>query len=116
MNRITTNAEVVANGPGYANGPVYVMGMDIKSEIERIKSELELIKNYKPEQIENVINQLLEKNILQEESQSELKSALNVAIKITDWASRVQFWYETLKLIKHPLVIYLIMTLLKLQQ
>lgn len=114
--RMTVNAEMVTNGPVYANGPVFVMGMDIKAEIENIKAELELLKNYKPEQIEYVVKELLKKEgVIKESERSKLKSALDTAIKMTDWASRVQFWYNTIKLISDPFLHHLIMSLLKLQ-
>lgn len=108
------NADVIANGTVYANGPVFVMGMDIKAEIEKIKSQLEEIKKHKPEEIEKVILLLVEKSEFSQEEKGNLKKAFDTAIKITDWASRIQFWYETLKLIQNPFLLHTIITLVKL--
>lgn len=115
MNRMTVNAEIIANGPVHANGPVYVMGMDIKAEIEKIKADLETIKKCKPEEIENVIKELIEKEgLIGKEEKSKLRAAFDTAIQMTDWAQRVQFWYNTIKLISDPFLLYLILKLLKL--
>jgi|GEM_PF-4875138 hypothetical protein len=115
--KLTINADLIANGTVYANGPVYVMGMNIKKEIEEIKADLESLKQYKPEQIESVVQQIIDgKNIAKEGDKSKLKAALGAATKITDWAQRVQFWYNTIKFVSDPFLIYLIINLLKLKQ
>lgn len=114
-NKMTINADVEANGTVYANGPVFVMGMDIKSEIEKLKIELENIKEHKPEEVERVVNLLLEKYDLLPKEKSELKVALDTAIKITDWVARIQFWYDTLKLISNPFLLHIILVLIRLK-
>lgn len=108
------NADVVANGTVYANGPVFVMGMDIKAEIEKVKNQLEEIKKHKPEEIEKVILLLVEKSEFSQEEKSSLKKAFDTAIKITDWASRIQFWYDTIKLMENPFLWHTIVTLVRL--
>jgi predicted butyrate kinase (DUF1464 family) len=117
MTGITMNAPLTTNKPIYANGPVYIMGMDIKAEIERIKKELEQIKEYEPEKIEKIVKQLLEKEgIISSTEKSKLKVALETFKEITDLAEKVKFWYEILSKINNPFLHYLIIVLLKLNQ
>lgn len=102
------------NGEVHAYGPVYVMGMDIKKEIEKIKSEIDDLKSRKPEEIESVVKVIIQKYKLTHKEKSELENALSTAIKITDWTQRVQFWIKTFKLFDNPFLLHIIISLLKM--
>lgn len=97
-----------------AHGPVYVMGMDIKAEIDQLKNEIASLKIDNPEQIEKVIKKVLNEYDLREKEKSDLNNAFNVAIKITDWASRVEFWINTIQRLNSPFLMHLILWLIKI--
>lgn len=111
-NLIEMNADIIANGTVYANGPVIVQGVDVKLELEKLQDELTGLDQKYEKRVDDVFYFVLNHYETKEEDRSKIRNVLKSLETITDWGGRLQFIQSVLKTID-PVLSIMIVQLIK---
>lgn len=96
-NLIEMNADIVANGTVYANGPVIVQGVDIKAELEKLQKDIVNLDQKYEKRVDDVFYFVLNNYEMREDDRSKINNAISGFKTIVDWGSRLQFISSVLK-------------------
>ena len=106
------NADIVANGTVYANGPVIIQGVDIKTELERTQRDIINLDQKYEKRVDDVFYFVLKNYEMREDDRSKINNIISSLKTISDWGSRLQFIYGVLKTLD-PVLSIMIAQLIK---
>lgn len=106
------NADIIANGTVYANGPVIVQGVDIKAELEKLQKDVVRLDQKYEKRVDDVFYFVLNNYEMRGDDRLKINNLISSLKSIVDWGSRVQFIYSVLKNLD-PILSIMIMQLIK---